>query len=214
MFGSGAAQQFAAMIQQRTGLTADGNRFAGWFQGLPAWCRTEMVGNHAGAFRGHGGALGGLAGLLGGGAGGMAQAMTGGAFFMKHEYVIELPGNRLPGGSLRENTSMFRDHTWQQRGAIGPRVQSGVPFIDQRYEVCSPDPSFMRYVCSSYELQQHLPRWPQLNLSWEQERVWLEYIDSPARISSHFGTAAQQNGDMILQGLTLVAAAARATFAR
>lgn len=213
MFGSGATQQFVAVVQQKTGLTADGGRFVGWFQGLPAWCRTEMVGNHAAAFRGDGGLLGGLAGLMGGG-GGMAQAMTGGAFFMKHEYVIELPGNRLPGGSLRENTSMFRDHTWQQRGAIGARTSSGLAWIDQRYEVCSPDPRFMPYVCSSPELQQHLPHWPQLNLSWEPERVWLEYVDSPTRINSHFGAEAQQNGDMILRGLALVAAAARATFAR
>ena len=211
MFGSGATQQFAAMVQQRTGLAQQGDRFVGYFQGLPAWCRTEMVGNTAGALRGDGGLLGGLAGLMGNG---MAHAMTGGSFFMKHEYVIELPGNRLPGGSIRENTSMFRDHTWQQRPAIGPRTTSGVAWIDQRYEVCSADPRFMPYVCSSPELQQVLGQWPQLNLSWEAERVWLELVDSPTRISSHFGVEAQQNGEMILRGLYLVAAAARATFAR
>lgn len=214
MFGAGAMERYTAAVQQKTGLHAQQDRFVGQFQGLPGWARVQMVGNHAGAFRGDGGLFGGLAGLLGGGAGGMAQAMTGGAFFMQQDYVIELPGNRLPGGSLREQTSLFRDHTWQQRPAIGPRASSGVPWIDQRYEVSSPDPRFMTYVCASPELGPLLGRWPQVNLSWEQERVWLQLIDSPARITSHFGVDAQQNGDLVLQGMWLVAAAARATFAR
>lgn len=214
MFGSDATQRFAAAVQQKTGLQQQGDRFAGWFQGLPAWCQTQMVGNHASAFRGNGGLFGGLAGLAFGGAGGMAQAMTGGAFYMKHDYVIELQGNRLPGGSLRETTSFLIDKSWQQRGARGPRTSSGVPWIDQKYEVCSPDPGFMHYVCASPELQQALSRWPYLNLSWEADRVWLEMIETPQRINSHFSASEQQNGDMIARGLWVVAAAARATFAR
>lgn len=214
MFGSGAAAQYAAMLQQKTGLHAQDNRMVGYFQGLPAWTRTEMVANTMGALRGNGGMLGGLGMLLGGSTGGMAHAMTGGSFFMKYDFVIELPGNRLPGGSLRETTSFMIDKSLQQRQAIGGRVQCGVPWIDSKYEVCSYDPSFMPYVCSSPELQQHLQRWPYLNLSWEAERVWLEMIESPTRINTHFSTAEQQNGDMILRGLWTVAAAARATFAR
>lgn len=213
MFGAGATERFVRAVEAKTGLRGQGDRFVGQFQGLPVWSQTQMVGNHAGALRGDGGLFGGLAGLLGG-AGGMAQAMTGGAFFLQHDYVVELPQNQLPGGSLREHTSVFRDHTWQQRPPAGPRVSSGVPWIDQRYEVASPDPRFMAWVCASPELQQHLPRWPQLHLIWEPARVWLQLVDAPARIHAHFGTEAQQNGDMILQGLWLVAAAARATFAR
>lgn len=213
MFGAGATERFVRAVEAKTGLRGQGDRFVGQFQGLPAWSQTQMVGNHAGAIRGDGGLFGGLAGLMGG-AGGMAQAMTGGAFFLQHDFVIELPQNQLPGGSLREQTSVFRDHTWQQRPAAGPRVTSGVAWIDQRYEVASHDPRFMAYVCASLELQQLLPRWPQLHLIWEPARVWLQLVDSPTRIHAHFGTEAQQNGDMILEGLWLVAAAARATFAR
>ena len=101
MFGSGAANRYLAMIQHKTGLQAQqGGRLAGWFQNLPAWTKTEMVADQMGTAMGGGGLLGGLAGFMGGG-GGMVHAMTGGAFFMKHDYVIELTGSSAPCSPTR-----------------------------------------------------------------------------------------------------------------
>ena len=214
MFGSGAADGFSRAVTQKTGLYQQGDKFVGTFQGLPAWTQTQMVADVAGSFHGHGGALGGLGALLGGSAGGMAQAMTGGGFFMKHDYVIELPTSNLPAASLRESTSFLNDKSYQQRPAMGPRASSGVQWIDSKYEVCAVDPNFIRYVCASPELQQCLPRWHFLNLSWQGTHVWLELLDSTTRIAGKFGGTAMQNGDMTLAGLWLAAAAARATFAR
>lgn len=215
MFGSGASQQFAQQIQQKTGLYQQGDKMVGYFQGLPGWTQTQMVSSVMGAAMGGGGALGLAGALLGGSGGGwgMASAMTGGQFFMKHDYVIELSAN-LPGASIRESTSLINYKSYQQRPAIGQRAHSGVPWIDSKYEVCSTDPQFIQYVCAWPELQQWLPRWHQLNLSWQGRYVWLEMLDSTQRISSKFGAAAMQNGDMVLWGMSVVAAAARATFAR
>lgn len=215
MFGAAerANAAFAAAVHQKTGMVAQGDRFVGVVQGLSVWSKTEMIGNTMASLRGGGGLLGGLAGLMGG-TGGMVHAMTGGAFFMKHEYVVELPNQNLPGGSIRESTTFANDRSWQQRPAIGPRVSSGVQWIDARYEVCSPHPSFMAYVCAFQPLQQHLASWMVTNLSWEPRRVHLELIDSPQRITSHFGTDAQQDGSMIQRGIGLVTSAAYATFAR
>lgn len=214
MFGKGATEQFAAAVAQKTGLTMQGDRFAGEFQGLPAWVHTEMVANVGALTQGTGGGLfGGLAALFGGKSGAMAHAMTGGDFMMKHDYVIELPGRSLPGASLRESTSFLTNKGIQQRKAIGDKTSSGVPWIDKAYEVCANDPAFVRKVCASPELQAALKAWPYLNLSWEPERVWLELVDTPRRLSSKFSTAAQQNGDMVLQGISLAAAAAKAAIA-
>ena len=214
MFGSKAVDRFAAIVAQKTGLQQQGGRFVGQFQGYSAWSQTQMVGDHAASLRGGGGLLGGLGALMGGGTGGMVHAMTGGTFFMKHDYVIELPGWQLPGGSIRETNSFLVDKSYQQRPAIGQRVASGIPWIDGRFEVCSNDPRFPPYVCAWPELQQHLQHWPFVNLSWEPQRVWIELLDSVTRISSKFSTEAQQNGDMVLQGMSLVASAVRACQAR
>ncbi|MBI4702019.1 MAG: hypothetical protein HY744_12850 [Deltaproteobacteria bacterium] len=215
MFGSGVQQAFARQVAQKTGLQAQNDRFVGSFQGLPAWTKVGPVADAAGAVMGRGGMLGGLGALIGGTAGGMAQMMTGGAFFMKHDYVIELTGSQLPGGSLRMPSGFLVDKTYQMRPAVGQRASSGVPWIDSKYEICSLHPQFMPFVCASPELQQALQHWPApLNLSWQGPQVWLEILDSPTRINSWFNMAQQQNGDMILMGMTVVAAAARATFAR
>src|SRR4051812_37910459 len=124
MFGSGAADAMARQVTQKTGLYAQGDRFVGTFQGLPGWSQAQMVTDTAGAFHGHGGALGGFGALLGGNMGGMATAMTGGAFFMKYDYVVHLTGNRLPGASIRETTSFLVDKSWQQRPALGQKTRT------------------------------------------------------------------------------------------
>ena len=214
MFGAGATEAYARQVAQKTGLAQQGDRFAGMYQGLPAWCQTQMVADVAAAVSGRGGMLGGLGALVGGSMGGMATAMTGGSFFMKHDFVIELTGSQLPGASLRETTSFLVDKSYQQRPPIGQRASSGVPWIDGKYEVCALDPQFAQWVCGSAELQQALQGWPYLNLSWYGPQVWLEMIESPVRISHKFSAAAQQNGDMLAQGMWTVACAARATFAR
>jgi hypothetical protein len=211
MFGKGATEKFAALVQQKTGLRMEGDRFAGEFQGFQAWAHTEMVANVGALAQGSGGGLlGGLGALFGGKSGGMVHAMTGGEFMMKHDYVIELPGRTLPGASLRETTSFLVNKGLQQRRAIGAKTTSGVKWIDKRYEVCANDPAFIQRVCASPELEKALKSWPYLNLSWEPQRVWVELLDSAVRISSKFSAAAQSNGDMVLQGLSLAAAAARA----
>jgi hypothetical protein len=211
MFGKGATEKFAAAVAKKTGLQMQGDRFAGEFRGFQAWAHTEMAANVGALVQGSGGGLlGGLGALFGGGTGGMVHAMTGGDFFMKHDYVIELPDAALPGASLRETTSFLVHKSLQQRPAIGAKTTSGVKWIDKRYEVCSNDPAFIQRACTSPELQKALKGWPYLNLSWEPQRVWLELLDTPVRISSKFSGSAQSNGDMVLQGLEIVAAAARA----
>ena len=215
MFGSGTKKRYAAQIAQRTGLQQQGDRFAGTFQGFTAWTRTGMAANVGALAVGSGGGLlGGLGALLGGSAGGMAHGMTGGDFMMKHDYVIELPGWNLPGASLRETTSWAVNKGIQQRRAVGQKTSSGVPWIDSKYEVCANDPGFIQFICAWPELQQWLQHWPYLNLCWEPQRVWLELLDSVIRINSKFGTAAQQNGDMVFQGMSVVAAATRACYNR
>ena len=215
MFGSSTKQRYAAQISHKTGLQQQGNLFAGTFQGLSAWTKTEMAANIGALATGSGGGLlGGVGALLGGATGGMVHGMSGGEFMMKHDYVIELQGWNLPGASLRETSSWLVNKGIQQRGAMGQRASSGVPWIDSKYEVCANDPGFIQYVCAFPELQQWLQHWPYLNLSWEPQRVWLELLDSTIRIHSKFGTEAQQNGDMVFRGLSLVAAAARACFSR
>lgn len=215
MFGAGATQAFVQQVQAKTGLYAQGDRFVGQFMGMPASMQTQMVTSAVGNMMHGGGGLGLAGALLGasGGGWGMAGAMTGSEFFMKYDYVIELQAN-LPGASIRESTSLANFKSYQQRGSIGHRAYSGVAWIDSRYEVCSLDPQFIQFVCAFPELQHWLPKWYQTNLSWHGRYVWLELIDSPTRISSKFGTAAMQNGDMVLWGMAVVAAAARATFAR
>lgn len=217
MFGLGASaqEQFLRGIAQKTGLVPQGNNvLAGVFQGFNAWTRTEMVADVAGNLTGGDGLFGALGAVMGGGMGGMANAMTGGAFFMKHDYVIEMAGTNLPPSSLRETSSFLVNKTYTQRGAFGQRVSSGVQWIDQRFECSSSHPQFMPFVCSSQELQQMLNSWPFVNLSWNAGQVWLELLDSTTRIHSKFGTDAMQNGDMVYRGLCVAVAAARATLAR
>lgn len=215
MFGAGATEKFTQLVTQKTGLAAVDGRFVGHFQGLPAFAKTEMTGDAMGSFvRGQGGMLGGLGMLMGGNAGGMANAMTGGAFFMKHEYVVELPGTNLTGASIREPSSFMHDKSWQRQDAVGPRQSSGVPWIDSKFEVSAHDPRLIQWICASTEFQQCLNAWHMVNIAWQGSRIRAEVMDSPARIASAWGTEALQNGDMILGGLWLVASAARATFAR
>lgn len=215
MFGSGASAQFAQMVSQKTGLQPQGDRFVGTFQGLPAWAQAQMVGDAMGSFvRGDGGMLGGLGMLVGGSAGGMAHAMTGGAFFMKHDYHVELPGTNLTGASIRETSSLGHDKSWQRQGSIGQRQSSGVAWIDQKFEVCANDPRLIQWICGSHEFQQCLNNWHMVNIAWMGSGIHVEVLDSSARIASAWGTPALQNGDMILGGLWLAASGARATYAR
>lgn len=215
MFGASAATaRFMQAVQQKTGLVAQGDHLAGTFQGLPAYAKTEMVTNLASAVRGGGGALGGFGALLGGNLGGMATAMTGGDFHMRHLFMVELPGSNLPGASIRESTTLWHDKNWQGQRAIGRRVRCGVPWIDAKFEVCSTHEGFMAYVCASQEFQPHLHHWHFTNIAWNGSRISVEILDSGTRIASAFGTEALQNGDLIRQGLALAAAAARATYAR
>jgi hypothetical protein len=197
--------KFDQLVAQKTGLQPQTDRFVGVFQGFHAWARMGPVADVVGSLVGRGDALGGLVALLGGTAGGMA----------KHDYVIELASVQLPGGSLRTPTGFLQDRTYQMRGPVGERTSSGVSWMDQKYEVCSPNPAFIQYVCGAPELQQRLQQWKApLNLSWQGAEVWLELLDSPTRINSWFSNTQQSSGDMILTGMTLVAAAARATYAR
>jgi hypothetical protein len=212
MFGAAnaATQRLAQGVYQKTGMQMHGDRFAGHFQGMQAWSKTEMVADMGSLAIGSGGGmLGGLGALMGSG-GGMVHGMTGGDFLMKHDYVIELPQWSLPGGSLRETTSWLINKGIQQRNAIGQRTRCGVPWIDQRFEVCSNDPKFIHYVCTEPQFQQWLSHWPFVNLSWEPQRVWLELLDSTRRLYDKFGTQAMQDGDMVYRGMSVVAAAARA----
>lgn len=211
MFGAGnaATQRLAQGVYHKTGMQMHGDRFVGNFQGLQGWSQAQMVANVAAIATGGGGMLGGLGMLMGSG-GGMAHAMTGGEFFMKHDYVVELPGWNLSGASLRETTSWLVNKSLQQRPAIGRRCGSGVPWIDQRFEVCANDPRLIAWICAEPNFQQWLAHWPYVNLSWEPQRVWLELVDSTRRIHDKFGTQAMQDGEMVFRGMSVVAAAARA----
>ena len=217
----GYAEDYSQAISTKTGLwpSQDPNvpGFVGNFQGFNAWTTTRMVADEMAIYRGVGGGYGGeLGSLLGMALGGdTGYAMAGGKSFLKYDFGVQLNAN-LPGATLREGAGwgLLADKNLQVRPALGQKCQSGVAWIDSRFEVCSNDPQFIWYVCQSQELQQWLGQWHFTNLAWSGSNVALELVDSGSRISHKFGTGAMRNGDLQLWGLSLCAAAARAALAR
>jgi hypothetical protein len=189
-------QQMMQGPTAKTGLVGAGSHFEGNFQGFWAAFDVHLDFN--------------VAGIAWSGRFGGARA-----FFHRYAFVMRVPGANFPPTTFYERDWLGRlgDVEWQRRAPIGTQGQSGVPALDAQMQTFVTDPQFAWRVAQSPELQQAMMRWPFLNLQIAGDAITLELIEAWNQLEWKFGAPAMYGWDFALQGLQMMAAAARAAMA-
>ena len=188
-------KQMAQGPTAKTGLAGNGSHFEGTFQGFWAAFDVHLDFN--------------VAGMAWSGQFGGARA-----FFHRYAFQLRVPGANFPPTTFYEKSWLGRlgDVEWQRRAPIGQQGLTGT-MIDGQIQTYVTDPQFAAMVASSPELQQAMLRWPFLNLQISGEWITLELIEAWNQLEAKFGAPAMYGWDFALQGLQLMAAAARASMA-